>query len=591
MKYTKDTSPQSASGFELEVDVVVVGAGAGGMATALVAANEGLDVLVVEKTPFVGGSCAYSAGVCWVPANHYAKRAGLPDSREQGLTYLQACIGEGMDKEKIDTYLDRAPEAFEYFEKSEVVFAPRRYTPDYWSELPGSTDGGRALAPLEFDGRMLGERFGDLRRPPDEFMVLGGMMVNAADAENLLHRFKSLRAFGASVRLVLRYLRDRLSYPRGTRLVMGNALAARLYQGLLERKVRVWRDAPVMVLVKDGGRVIGAEVRRDNRSVRIAARYGVVLASGGFSRNEEMRRSLMANGASIHTAAPEGNTGDGIEMGLDAGAVFGTKPKTSAFWSPSSAVQRKTGEVFHFPHLVMDRSKPGVIAVNMHGKRFVNEAKNYHDFARAMLDQEQVTGSPRAYLVCDHRFLESYTLGIVYPSASMREKMVQAGYLLRAETVEGLAGQMGVPVQALRQTVDHYNANARVGLDPDFGKGSTEYNRYLGDSARKPNACLAPVETGPYYAVQVDAGDIGTTYGLSTDNDGRVRDVSGNVIPGLFACGNDMNTIMSGEYPGAGITLGPALTFGYLVAKALSADKSASGTVSTAHVNDQPVAL
>lgn len=567
----------TGTGFDMTVDAVIVGAGAAGMATALLAADERLDVLVVEKTPWVGGSCAYSAGVCWVPNNHYAVRAGMSDSREQAMTYLSTLIGDRLDKAKIDTYLDRSPEAFEYFEKhSEVAFVPRAYTPDYWSELPGSTQRGRALAPLDFDGRALKDAFSHLRPPPDEFMVMGGMMVSAVDAENLLRRFESMKSFKASVGLVMRYLKDRVSHPRGTRLVMGNALAARLYKSLLDRKVPVWRGVPVIGLISDDGQVTGIQVMKDGKALRIRARHGVVLASGGFPRNEKMRRELMPHGKPIHTAAPEGNTGDGLQMALRAGASLGEKPRTTAFWTPSSLVRRKTGEVFNFPHLVMDRSKPGVIAVNAKGERFVNESKNYHDFARAMLEQEARTGSARAFLVCDHRFLQRYTLGIVYPSGAMRRRMIRAGYLLSAATLEALGAKMEIPVDALRRTLDRYNANARNGQDPDFGKGSTEYNRYLGDPARRPNPCIAPIEQGPFYAMAVDPGDIGTTYGLATDIDGRVLNSAGKVIHGLFACGNDMNTIMGGEYPGAGITLGPALTFGYLVGKALAAQKSSS---------------
>jgi len=575
---TKVASAHAAGrGFDLTVDAVVVGAGAAGMAAALVAADEGLEVLVVEKTGLVGGSCAYSAGVCWVPNSHYAVRAGMPDSREQALTYLRSLIGDRMDAVKIASYLDRAPEAFAWFEKnSEVAFVPRAYTPDYWSELPGATLRGRALAPLDFDGRVLKDSFSHLRPPPDEFMVLGGMMVTAVDAENLLRRFESVTAFKASVGLVMRYLRDRLSHPRGTRLVMGNALAARLYKGLLDRKVPVWRSTPVADLIHEQDQVMGVVVVKDGKKLRIRARSGVVLASGGFPCNEKMRRELMPQGAPVHTAAPEGNTGDGLRMAMGIGAALGERPKTTAFWAPSSSVQRKTGQVFNFPHLVMDRSKPGVIAVNAKGERFVNESKNYHDFARAMLEQEARTGSPRSFLVCDHRFLLRYTLGIVYPSAAMRKKMIRAGYLLSAATPQDLAAKMGVPADALRRTLERYNAGARSGQDPELGKGSTDYNRYLGDPAHKPNPCIAPIEEGPYYAMAVDPGDIGTTYGLATDVEGRVLNARGQPLPGLFACGNDMNTIMGGEYPGAGITLGPALTFGYLVARTLAAGKSAS---------------
>lgn len=564
--------------FDREVDVIVLGAGAAGMTTAIVASNEGLDVLVVEKTGFVGGSAAYSAGVAWIPDNDHVGEVGMTDTLDAARTYLNEVIGNAQEPVKVSKYLETGAEAFRYLEaNSEVAFAPRGYTPDYWSERAGASNGGRALGPVEFDGRKLGSHFDEVRPPPVEVTVLGGMMISAVDAGHLLNRFKSLASLGHVARIVLRHLRDRLVYKRGTRLVMGNALVAQLYKSLLDRNVPVWLNAPVGRLLSnvDGG-IVGVEVRRDGRVLRIAARRGVVIATGGYPANQTMRDNLMSKGNTCFSAAPPVGTGDGIRLGLDVGATMGRRPNTEAYWSPVSRSVRDDGSVYYFPHLVMDRSKPGVIAVNLAGRRFVNEAYNYHDFARRMLDQPMREDGARAFLICDHRFITRYTLGLSYPGRSVRERMIRKGYLFRGRSVEDLAAQLGIQPGGLVGTLDHYNASARRGEDPLFSKGGTEYNRYLGDPSNKPNPCIAPIEQGPFYGMPLYVGDIGTCFGLETDEFGRVLNDLQAPIPGLFACGNDMNSVMKGEYPAAGITLGPALTFGYIVGRFIASGKHAA---------------
>lgn len=552
----------------IDVDVIVLGAGAAGMTAALVAANEGLSVLLVEKSEVLGGSTAYSGGVCWVPRSHLARRAGVQDSEENVWTYVSACLGEHMDEASMRRYLSTAPEAFEYLEEnSEVAFLLRETTPDYSPELPGGTLGGRALEILEYDARRLGKNFAHLRRPPDEYLVLGGMMVTVGDANRILARYRSLDGFRHTVRLVWRYLMDRITLnPRGTRLVIGNAMVARLYASLLKRKVPVWRNAQVQSLVHDTGRVCGAEILHEGKRHSVVARKGVVLATGGFPRNASMRRQFFADGAEINTSVPESSTGDGISLALSSGAAMGKTPATPAFWSPASKVMRRDGSSFNFPHLMMDRSKPGVIAVNQAGARFVNESTNYHDFTQAMLRQVASAGSAHAYLVSTQSHLDKYCFGMSHPDRGVQNELVRRGYLFRGDTPAALAGRIGVPAEALQKTIEDFNAQAVQGADPAFGKGSTAYNRALGDP-EAPHPCLAPLEAGPYYAIRMVPGDIGTCHGLSTDLDGRVLNSDGAVIPGLYACGNDMNSVMGGMYPGPGITLGPALAFGYAVAR------------------------
>lgn len=560
---------------DVEVDVVVIGAGASGMTAALVAAREGLSVLLVEKSDVLGGSTAYSGGVCWVPGSHLAQRAGVKDSPEKVWEYVTACIGTHMDEAFVQHYLSIAPEAIEYLEKnSDVAFSLRETTPDYFPQLPGGTMGGRALEILEFDARKLGKNIAHVRMPPPEYLVLGGMMVTVGDANKILSRYRSWAGFSHTAKLVARYVMDRVTlHSRGTRLAIGNAMVARLYVSLLKLDVPVWRSAGVQALRHDGLRVCGVELTYQGALRRVRARKAVVLATGGFPRNVELRKQLFADGADVHTAAPESCTGDGIQLALSNGAAMGQRPATPAFWSPVSRVVRKDGSSFNFPHLMMDRSKPGVIAVNQAGRRFVNESTNYHDFTQAMLKQRDTAGSVDAYLVSTQKYLDKYCFGMSHPSRRVQNSLVAKGYMARGNTLAELAREIGVPEEALRKTVLEFNANAERGVDPAFDKGSTGYNKALGDPEHVPNPCIAPLSEGPYYAIRMQPGDIGTCYGLATDLNGRVLTDEKTVIEGLYACGNDMNSVMAGMYPGPGITLGPALAFAYVAARHIAENK------------------
>ncbi len=553
----------------MDVDLLVIGSGAAGMTAAVVAATGGQRVLVLEKAEVVGGSTAYSGGVCWVPGSHLARRAGVDDGVERALVYLRACLGDRFDEVRLTRYLMLAAEAVEYLEShSEVAFLLRTTTPDYFSERDGGTAGGRALEVLPYDARALGPRLADVRTPPPEYLVLGGMMVTVTDANKILARYRSWDAFRHTISLVARYAQDRLAFRRrGTRLVVGNALAARFYASLLKLGVPVWRSTHVTRLLVEDGHVIGVSAVRDGQSIAIRARNGVVLATGGYPHSRSLRERYFTAGAPDYSATPESLTGDGIALALEAGAAMGPLPSTPAFWSPVSIVRRADGTHWNFPHLMMDRSKPGVIAVNALGERFVNESTNYHDFTQAMMRQEETTGSGAAFLVTSQQHLDRYCFGFSYPGAGWQRRLVDSGYMLRGDSLHVLASQMQVPVDRLSRTVERFDRDAASGGDPAFGKGSTPYNRCLGDPSHEPNPCLAPLGKGPYYAIALRAGDIGTCHGLHTDLDARVLDDSGAPIEGLYACGNDMNSVMAGLYPGPGITLGPAIAFGYAAAR------------------------
>jgi succinate dehydrogenase/fumarate reductase flavoprotein subunit len=555
-------------------DVVVIGAGAGGMTAAAVAASEGLRVLLIEKAEFVGGTTAWSGGMVWIPVNAKMKQAGIADSLSDAAGYLAATVPETDNAGLRDTFLARGPEAVEYLEaNTEVRLQPVKAYPDYYPEKPGATAGGRVLEPVSFDGARLGANFARLRPPLPEFTVFGGMMVNRTDIPHLRKIGRSLSSTLRAMRLISQYALQRLRAGRGTTLHLGNALAGQLYASLLKRNVEVSFATNVEQLLIEGDAISGVRIRNSSGSQPIAAR-GVVLATGGFSHDAGLREQFFPGGAGSVSAAAPGGSGDGLHVAIAAGAGINTHVASAAYWVPASLFRRADGNQGVFPHTVTDRAKPGVIAVNASGKRFVNEALSYHEFVLAMLRDGNDTAKRAFYLVCDGHFLWTYGLGRIRPFTLRLKKFVKSGELIEAPTIDALAGAIGVEETALAATVKNYNAHAWQGLDPEFGRGTTIYQRHLGDADCKPNPCVAPIEQPPFYALRIYPADLGTAIGLQTDCHARVLRNDGGVIAGLYACGNDMGSIMNGNYPGPGITLGPALTFGYIAGKHLAQARS-----------------
>lgn len=550
-----------------EVDLLIAGAGPAGMAAALVAAIEGLDVLLCEKSDQVGGTGATSAGTLWIPGNHQNRDAGFDDSAEQADRYLDALIGEGTNRALRDAYLATGPAAIDYLSsRTDVTFLPCGPHPDYRSNMPGAAYAGRAIIPQPFDGRLLGDAFARVRPPIPEFMVLGGMMVGKTDIPPLLNRYRSLSGFSHAARLFARYLADRLRYRRGTRIMMGNALIGRLFYSLQKRNVPILFDTSLAGLIGDRHKVSGARVTTAGREVAIRARKGVVLATGGYGHNRRWRETYMPQPVPMHSMSHAGNTGDGVSLGETLGAAIAPAHCTSGLWTPASVTRRSDGSEGLFPHLAMDRAKPGLIAVNTTGRRFVNEACSYHDFVLAMFESHKTVPSIPAFLVCDAAFIRKYGLGAIYPGHRDIASFERSGYLTRAATLEELAARLKVDADGLRETINRHNGFAASGVDTDFGKGETDLNRFNGDPACKPNPCIGPITAPPFYAVTVWPADIAVSTGLATDADARVLADDGAPIPGLYACGNDMASVMGGSYPGPGTTLGPAIVFAYRAA-------------------------
>lgn len=559
--------------WDREVDVLVFGAGMGGMTAALVAALEGLDALLCEKTDQVGGTTSTSAGTVWIPGSSQAVRDGVPDKIDDARRFLEAEIGPRALAVR-EAYLAAGPAALDYLEaRSDVTFtAPPRH-PDYHSNQPGRALAGRALAAIPFDGRLLGKDFSRVRPPIAPFMVLGGMMVGKNDIPVLLKPFASWRSFVSAAKLLLRHAADRLRYPRGTRLVMGNALVARLYYSLKKRDVPIAFDATLVALVRGKDRVEGAVIDIADKRQTIRARRGVILATGGFAPSEKLRAEFMSDLPVAHSNAFAGASGDGFTAARAVGAAVDGKHTSPAFWFPSSLHKDTV-----YPHILLDRAKPGLIAVNKDGRRFVNESDSYHDFAEAMLRTNAVSPSVPAWLICDSGFIRDYGLGLVHPGAGRREiaRYIADGYLHRDDTLAALAQRTGVDAKNLVATVAEHNRYAATGVDEAFGKGGTEYNQFNGDPANKPNPCLRPIMHAPFFAVAVYPSTMGTCVGLATDGDARVLDDHGAAIEGLYACGNDMASLFRGVYVGPGITLGPALVFAYRAVMDLASSASTS---------------
>jgi len=557
----------------VECDVLVAGSGAGGLTAAITAAERGLDVVVTEKEPLFGGTTAYSAGGIWVPCSSHAQRAGVRDSAGEALRYLEREVGAQLDRAKAHAYLSACAGMLDFVEShTGVRFTLMTAWSDYHPDLPGASAGGRSLVPEPFDGRLLGEHFASLRPPLATMMLFGGMSVGRTDIPHLLNATRSPRSALHVARMLARYGADRLRWPRGTRLTNGNSLVAQLAKSLFDRGVPFWLRSPLVKLVRTDGRVTGAIVRRDGTEVEVSARRGVVLACGGFPCDEDMRVEHyrhVAAGKNHVPLAPSGNTGDGIRAARGVGAAFTAEYSQPAAWTPVSLVPQRDGTTVPYPHFI-DRCKPGYIAVDRRGRRFANEADSYHDFTPRLLDACREDRKVEAFLVSDHRAIRRYGIGVVPPAPMPIGPHLRSGYLTRAGTPEALARALGVDPAGFVAQLERYNRHAERGEDPEFGKGTNAYHRFGGDPAHTPNPNLAPIVTPPYYAVRLVPGDLGTFIGLATDPLARVLDLNERPIPGLYAVGNDQASVMGGTYPGAGITIGPAMTFGYIAARDLA---------------------
>jgi len=541
-----------------EFDLVVVGSGAAGMTAALTAALRGLRAVVIEKTEYFGGSTARSGGGVWIPGNAVLRRAGIADTPEAASAYLAHVAGEDVPESLRSAFLEHGPAMLDLvLANTPLRFAWVPNYSDYYPEAPGGRAGGRSIEPVPIDGRLLGPELARLR--PPYLPAPAGITVTQADYRWLSLGTSHPRAIWTTARVTGRMVVTRIRKRR--LLSMGQALITGLRAGLAAADVPVWLDTTMTGLETRDGRVTGVRVTRaDGSQEVVGARKGVLLASGGFEQNAQMRAQYQrAPIGTDWTVGSPGNTGEGIVLGAAAGGVL--ELMDDAWWGPSLPLTG--GPVF----CLAERSLPGCIFVNGAGERFVNEAAPYVDAVHAMYDRH--TGeNPHipCWMIADQRYRNRYVFTGMPPRKPLPRRWYRSGAVFRADSLAGLAGQIGVPPDALAKTVEKFNDFARAGRDEDFGRGDSAYDRYYGDPNCKPNPNLAALAQPPFYAIKIVPGDLGTKGGLRTDERGRVLRADGGVIPGLYAAGNTSALVMGRSYAGPGATIGPAMTFGYLAA-------------------------
>jgi succinate dehydrogenase/fumarate reductase flavoprotein subunit len=554
-----------------ECDLLVVGGGAAGLAGAVTAAHHGLDVVVAEKAPVLGGATAWSGGWMWAPLNPLSQADGIVEDIEGPRTYLKHALGEHYDEPRVDALLQNSRRMVAFFEThTSLQFVSGTWIADIQGDLPGAGTGGRSVGPKPINARRLRPELRALVRPQlYETSFLGMGIMAGPDLQAFLHATTSVRGFAHAAWRVAFHVFDLVTARQGMQLVNGPALVARLVKSAAERGVRLLVNAPAAELTTEDGRVTGAVLGTAGGPVTVRARRGVLLAAGGFPNDVRRRRELFPRtptGEEHWTLAPPETTGDGVRLGESAGGRLDTALASPAAWCPVSLVRYRNGRVGVYPHIV-DRGKPGLIGVLSTGRRFVNEADGYYQYTTAMIACAPAGEEVASWLICDHAFQRRYPFGMAKPFPVPTWPYLRSGYLTRGRTVEELAGRCGIDPVGLAITVAEFNRHARRGEDPEFGRGSTPFNRGSGDPDHGPNPSLAPIESPPFYAIKVLPGSFGTFAGLRTDPQSRVLDGSGDPIPGLYAAGSDQANVMGGHYPAGGINIGPAMTFGYVAGR------------------------
>jgi len=548
----------------LECDFLVIGSGGGALAAAVTAAVLGLKVIVVEKARWFGGATARSGGWLWLPGNRFCP----PGDSEAARIYLQGRAGPHWRPDRVDAFLAAAPRMHEFFEKrTEVRLFQVKGFWDYSSEDPGAA-AGRGLMPEPCDASILGPLRPKLR-PPLRVATLFGMMIELPEQATFMKAGRSLSAALFVAKRLVRHTLSVLRHGDITRLANGGALIARLLKSARDNGVELHTEAPATALIpRAGGGVAGAMVTINGVPTEIHARRGVVVATGGFNHDRKRRDVLTPWAAGVPESwdpFPSENTGDGLRMAEEVGGVVCADVSSSVALGPLTPLARPVGNAPMFPQFG-GRAKPGVIAVLPNGRRFVDEAKSYHVFGQALIDAWNGKPGAHAWLICDDRSYRRYGLGYAKPWPVPAGRYRRMGYLVSANTLSDLASKCGIDANALTATVSAFNADAARNEDRAFGRGSTRYERVMGDADCAPNPCVAPLLRAPFHAVRVIPGALGTFAGLLTDGRARVLDRNDQPIPGLYAAGNDLMSVFGGDYVGGGCTIGPAMTFGYLAA-------------------------
>ena len=558
----------STTSWDHTVDLLVVGSGAGAMTAAATAHDRGGAPLLIEKSNRYGGNSAMSGGGLWVPNNHLMEGVGIKDTPEDAWAYLQGTVGNGVAEDRLRAYLEQAPQMVKYLiEHSRVQLVALPEYADYYQHVPGCRPGGRSIEPKSFHAGSLGDEFLNMREQNPQMLIMNRIFMTVFEARTLLTRAPGWIAL--TMKLMGRYWLDipwRFKSRRDRNVAMGNALVGMLRRSLMDRGIPLWLRTAARELVVENGRVVGVVAQKDGTPIRIRANKGVVLAAGGFEASQDMREKYLPNPTRAEwSCGNHANTGDAINLGLSVGAALDLMD--DAWWGPTTVVP---GEP-HARMLVIEKSLPGSILVNKRGERFVNEAAPYIDVVKAMY-QSSAADAPcvPAYLVFDATYRKKYPCGPILQASQQPDWALPKAlrnYFKKADSLDALAARLGVDAAGLQATVAKFNRYARSGKDGDFHRGETVFDRYYGDEKVLPNACLAPIETPPFYGLEAYPGELGTKGGLKTDSRARVLKETGEPVLGLYAIGNCSASVMGHSYPGAGATIGPAMTFGYIAAR------------------------
>jgi 3-oxosteroid 1-dehydrogenase len=539
-----------------EYDVIVVGAGGAGMTAALAAkARHGLDTVVIEKSPYFGGSTSRSGGGVWVPGNYALSSAGQvePGDTEAAKLYLASIVGDVVPADRRDTYIDRGAEVLNFVrDKTPVRLQWVPDYADYHPEAPGGRLKGRSVEPSPTDARMIGDELSRLHPPYTK--APANTVVTQAEFRKMATGFRTIKGPITMIRVGLRKI---ISTLRGQKLYgMGAALAIGLRRGLMDAGVPVLYEHELTELIIEDGRAVGVRVSTPDGPAELRARRGVILGSGGFEHNQELRDKWQPAPQNVEwSTGAASNTGAGLLAGIAAGAE--TDLLDEAWWGPTIMLPGRSW------FLLSERNLPGSFFVNTDGRRYMNEALPYVEAVHEMQKEQ----SADTWMVFDQTYRSRYIFAGITGQQPIPGRWLKEGFVVKADSIAGLAAKIGVPADNLAATVERFNGFALSGDDRDFHRGDSGYDQYYGDPTVKPNCTLAPVTKAPYYAVKIVPGDLGTKGGLVTDPAARVLRADGSVIEGLYAAGNVSSAVMGRTYAGPGATIGPAMVFGYLAAE------------------------
>ncbi len=547
--------------FDELFDFVVVGSGGGSMCAALQMRALGKSVVILEKTELVGGTTARSGGVMWIPNNRFLQRDGIDDSFDKAAIYLDTLVGDrddtpGATRVRRHTYLRTAPQMLEFLLNQGIRIKRASYWPDYHGEIPGALECGRSVLPELYDVNRLGKWKKRLR---PGFLMMPANLEEALLLPRMRYwwkaRFTLLKVVG---RIVL----DLLTFRR--RICAGASLQGQMLEAALRAGVDVRTEIPVRELIVEEGVVKGVVVQQGEKTLRIGARLGVLVGAGGFAHNQRMRDQYIPGTSTAWTSAAPGDTGEMIEEMMRLGAAVAQMEERVG--NQTTLTPGSEGEGIK-PGAQGLTASPHVILVDQSGVRYMNEGGSYMAYAKKMLERNRTVPAVPSWAIFDSQYTQRYMLGSVVPSEKKLQSWFEADYLKRADSIEGLAAQVGVDPQVLAATVKRFNGFVANNRDDDFQRGEIPYDRWLGDPVHKPSQTLGTIEQGPFYAVPVLPGDVGTYGGVVTDECARVLRGDGSVIEGLYATGVSTASVMGRSYPGAGSSVGPSFTWGYIAAR------------------------